>query len=753
MSTPLMRAADQQDRRNAQLLEETPLLGARIRSSVLPLVVDLTQHRLSSDTDVALSALEKTAATIAIESLVSLAKVNDIDHLGGGLELIGPLLMTLGLVDYEGRQFAIEHGHTSIGYYGALSALGFLPRDRVVEKFRRSLDIAGHVSWVPGGTPLGSGRLGVTVPVATGLALGLKARHRESFVMCHCGDAGWVSGQALNGFNAATLHGAPIAFVMHRNGIQLSGSTAKIMNRDPRPVVSSFGVRILEIPSLHERPRLFAAYREAFQLAQEGKPSLIYPVGFRSSKQAPLTVQTFAERHGIADEASEFAAKHGVAFDTPIWVPGSLMSYRDSLAMLQCVFYVNNLPGGEAHHDGGMKGRDAQKTLSNPMLQVTDDEARALQQLRQAPPRVVETAARPPKGTPNLVLDAGDLEAVQLPGPEKWVTPRLGSEAAYAAVAKKHAHRCFFVSCDLNPSTRLGKAAALVPPGNQFEMSIEEQAASLLANGLSMTTTGPQLSVFATFAAFFEGIAREGFEYWRYQRNLNGMNEGLNVIMHLSHVGACTGRDHFSGWSLDWISLGLGYLPFLRRFYAPADARAAFLAVKDAAAGMGGHIVAIPRDTLPILTRAGTSEPIWNAGDEWAAVTPLRERAGARIAILAIGAPAFVAVAASEKAAAKGAASDVYVINGFPGADDFVRGLPERYERVVTIEDGLIGTPSSGVRGFAAYVAGHVAGTRVALEHFGIADPHVAPSESHLEVWKHYGLSDEDVTAALLRHA
>ncbi len=751
MSTPLMRAADQQDRRNAQLLQETPLLGDRIRSSVLPVAVDLAQHRLSPEIDVTLSSLEKTAATIAIESLASLAKVNDIDHLGGGLELIGPLLMTLSIVDYDGRQFAIEHGHTSIGYYSALSALGFLPTDRVVDRFRRSLDIAGHVSWVPGGTPLGSGRLGVTVPVATGLALGLKARHREAFVVCHCGDAGWVSGQALNGFNGATLHGAPIAFVMHRNGIQLSGSTATIMDRDPRPIVSSFGVRILEIPSLHERARLFEAYREAFQLAKEGKPSLIYPVGYRSTKQAAVTVKTLAERYGIVEEASEFAAKHGVAVDTPIWVPGSLMSYRDSLAMLQCVFYVNNLPGGEAHHDGGMKGRDAQKALANPMLRLTGDEQRALQQLREATPRVVESIARPPKGAPNLVLESSDLDAVQLPGPEKWVTPRAGSEAAYVAVAKKHADRCFFVSCDLNPSTRLGKAAALVPAGHQFEMSIEEQAASLLVNGLSMSTTGPQLNVFATFAAFFEGIAREGFEYWRYQRNLTGLNDGLNVVMHLSHVGACTGRDHFSGWSLDWISLALGYLPFLRRFYAPADARAAFLAVKDAAAGMGGHIVAIPRDNLPILTRAGTSEPLWTARDEWTAVTPLREHADARTAILAIGAPSFVAAAASEQAAAKGVPSDVFVVNGFPGADDFVRALPERYDRIVTMEDGLIGTPSSGVRGFAAYVAGHVAGTGVALEHFGIADPHVAPSESHLEVWKHYGLTDEQVVAALLR--
>ena len=91
------------------------------------------------------------------------------DCVGGGLELIPALLMTLGVVN-ESRHYTIEHGHTSIGYYAALSALGFLPEDRVVDKFRRSLDIAGHVSWVPGGTELSSGRLGVMVPVATGLA-------------------------------------------------------------------------------------------------------------------------------------------------------------------------------------------------------------------------------------------------------------------------------------------------------------------------------------------------------------------------------------------------------------------------------------------------------------------------------------------------------------------------------------------------------------------------------------------------------
>src|SRR4030095_804215 len=162
--------AAQEERTNA-LLKSTPTLGPAIESSVLPFVLDPSQGSLDAEAETTLAALEKQAATIAIKSLISLAKAGDIDHLGGGLELIPALLMTISSIDYNKRQFAIEHGHTSIGYYAALAALGFLPEERVIECFRRSLDIAGHVSWVPGGTPIGSGRLGVAVPVSTGLAL------------------------------------------------------------------------------------------------------------------------------------------------------------------------------------------------------------------------------------------------------------------------------------------------------------------------------------------------------------------------------------------------------------------------------------------------------------------------------------------------------------------------------------------------------------------------------------------------------
>ena len=201
--------------------------------------------------------------------------------------------------------------------------------------------------------------------------------------------------------------------------------------------------------------------------------------------------------------------------------------------------------------------------------------------------------------------------------------------------------------------------------------------------------------------------------------------------MHFSHVGACTGRDHFSGWSLDWINLALGYMPFLRRFYAPADARAAFLAVRDAAAEYGGHIVAIPRDNLPVLTKKPDQPtPLWTADEPWTAVTRYRQHA--RRPTLPSWRSARRAISPAPRAtrpAAKGVQADVYVINGFPLPDGFLDGLAGRYKKIITIEDGLIGTVDSGLRGFAGYVASGLYGSQIGLDHFGIVDPQIAPSD------------------------
>ncbi|MCC7262822.1 MAG: hypothetical protein IT369_09905 [Candidatus Latescibacteria bacterium] len=743
--------AAQQQRNQALLDAARHLKDESIASQVLPLYLDIAAvEQLSPEQVDALEGLQIEAARIAIRSLASLAKINELDHLGGGLELIPSLLMSLAVTDYERVEYTIEHAHTSIGYFSCLAALGFVEAQVVVDGFRRGLDIPGHVSWLPGGTQLNGGRLGIMVPVAVGQALGKRAFYGAgSWVVTHCGDAGWISGQALNGFNGASFHGAPITFVMHRNGIQLSGSTRSVMDRDPRRIIGALGIEILEIPTLHDTAALYQAYRHAFSLAQEGKPSLIYPTGWRSAGADKVTLHTFGQRYGILPQVEAFASKHQVPMSQEVWIPGSLMSFRDVIPMIECVFLVNQLPGGEGHHDGHMKNRSEEEVLAGPLFQQSAAQQEALAALRRQPPRIVVTQPRPSPGAPNLVLSSEALETVKLPAAGSKASPRLGSEAGYEMVAKAFPERVFVVSCDLDVSTRLAKAGAHLAKGHRFEMSIEEQAAALMADGLAMSTRQPQLNVVSTFAAFFEGIAREGFELWRYQRNLNGINEGLNVTFHLSHVGSCTGRDHFSGWSLDWINIGLTYLPYLRRFYAPADARAAFLAVRDLAAHYGGQVLAIPRDNLPVLDRQDGSGPLWDTHAAWEETTLYRTHAGARRAILALGAPAYLGGEAAAQLEQEGLPVDVYLANSLPLPQGMLEKWIARYDQgLVTIEDGLIGTPASGLRGFAGLVASSAQG-RVPLAHLGITDPRVAPSEGHPETWAFFGLTAQALSTAV----
>lgn len=738
-----------QQARNAELIENSRLLRTEATSRTLPFRIapdrdtDLTPAEIAT-----LEALQIDAARIAIESVASLSKLNEVDHMGGGLDMIPALMLSMALADGETVDYTIENAHTSIGYYAALASLGFMDRQLCIDGFRRGLDVPGHVSWVPGGTQLNGGRLGVMIPAAVGQALGRKARHgRQAAVFCHCGDAGWLAGHALNGFNAADVHGAPVIFVMHRNGIQLSGTTRQILDRDPRPVVKSLGIEVIETPSLHDPAGLFQAYRQALALARAGRPSLIYPTGYRSTPAQRIDLAWFGAQYQVADATAEFATRQGVALDTEIWVPGALMSYRDPPSMLECLFYVNDLPGGKGHHDGHMKGRDAAALLANPMLQFSDAQKQALETLRAAPARVVQTVARPAPGSANLVLSAAVRAAAKLPAAGQSTSPRAGVSAGYAAIAKAFPEQVFMIDCDLAPSTKIDGARAALAADHQFEMGIEEQVSAIMANGLAMATREPQLVVFATFAAFFEGIAREGFDMWRYQRNLTGVNEGLNVTYHLSHVGACTGRDHFSGWALDWINVGLTYLPYLHRFYAPADARAAFLACCDLAAHSGGHVIGIPRDNLPVLAKQDGSGPLWDANDPWTSVTPFRKTPGARKAILAFGAPACLC---DDALAAAGEPVDVYIVNGLPLAAAEIEPILDAYPGgLVTIEDGLIGNPDMGLMGFAGLIRTLADGRNLPLDHLGITDPRIAPSDGHLEVWAHFGLTAAALAAAV----
>ncbi len=84
--------------------------------------------------------------------------------------------------------------------------------------------------------------------------------------------------------------------------------------------------------------------------------------------------------------------------------------------MIECVFYVNDLPGGEGHHDGGMKGRDGAAVLANPMLALSAESRRRSSSCEQRPRKTVVTEARPREGHAESAAHARGREGHSVAG-------------------------------------------------------------------------------------------------------------------------------------------------------------------------------------------------------------------------------------------------------------------------------------------------------------------------------------------------
>ena len=111
---------------------------------------------------------------------------------------------------------------------------------------------------------------------------------------------------------------------------------------------------------------------------------MIYPTGYSSADGDKVDFNWRAARFGIGAEIEAITGKNGVSMDQEIWVPGAMMSYRDIGPMLECLLLVNDLPGGEGHHDGHMKGRDAAEVLATPMLTRTAAQQSAFDEINAA---------------------------------------------------------------------------------------------------------------------------------------------------------------------------------------------------------------------------------------------------------------------------------------------------------------------------------------------------------------------------------
>ena len=361
--------------------------------------------------------------------------------------------------------------------------------------------------------------------------------------------------------------------------------------------------------------------------------------------------------------------------------------------MLQCLFYVNDLPGGEAHHDGGMKGRDRRRSSSNPMLHADGGGVRARSSAAGGSrTRRSSPTARPAKGTaePDAV-DADVARTSRCRGPTsrsrrapdpKRPTPRSAKKYREAAASSSRP-----ISI-LRPASR--RRSTLCPKAHHFEMSIEEQAATLLTDGLALQQPRAAAQRLLDLRRVPRRHRARRLRDVALPAQPHRLNEGLNVLMHFAARRRVHRPRSLLGLEprLDQPGARLPAVPApLLRAGRRARRRSSPSATPPR--GYGGHIVAIPRDNLPVLTRPDGKTPLWNAGDAWTPVDPVRASGdGAKAAILTVGAPSYLAVAGERQGRGAGRRRRRPRRQRLPAR----RGVPRRRCRV--------GTRGSDARGW-----------------------------------------------------
>ncbi len=137
---------------------------------------------------------------------------------------------------WEGRdRFVMSKGHAGAGVYAALAEVGFLPVERLEEHCRNGSTLCGHVAThgVPG-VEFSTGSLGHGLPVATGMAYALKARHSSSRVFVLLSDGELDEGSNWEAMLFAAHHRLKgLCGIVDYNKIQSLASVADTIALEP----------------------------------------------------------------------------------------------------------------------------------------------------------------------------------------------------------------------------------------------------------------------------------------------------------------------------------------------------------------------------------------------------------------------------------------------------------------------------------------------------------------------------------------
>ncbi|MFM2274948.1 MAG: hypothetical protein RL211_820 [Pseudomonadota bacterium] len=137
---------------------------------------------------------------------------------------------------WEGRdRFLLSHGHYAIAHYAALIEAGVIPQEEL-ETYGGDdsrLPMSGMATYTPG-MEISGGSLGQGLPIAVGMALGLRHKNNPAYVYNSMSDGELDEGSTWEAAMSAAHHSlANLICLVDINNQQADGPSSKVLGFEP----------------------------------------------------------------------------------------------------------------------------------------------------------------------------------------------------------------------------------------------------------------------------------------------------------------------------------------------------------------------------------------------------------------------------------------------------------------------------------------------------------------------------------------
>ena len=178
---------------------------------------------------------------------------------------------------WEGRdRFLLSHGHYAIAFYAALIEAGIIAAEEL-ESYGcddSRLPMSGMATYTPG-MEISGGSLGQGLPIAVGMALGLRLKKNPAFVYNSMSDGELDEGSTWEAAMGAAHHRlSNLICLVDINNQQADGPSGKIMGFEPLgDKWAAFGWHVQRADG-NDLPAVIAAF-DAARALKEDKPRVI----------------------------------------------------------------------------------------------------------------------------------------------------------------------------------------------------------------------------------------------------------------------------------------------------------------------------------------------------------------------------------------------------------------------------------------------------------------------------------------------